>query len=69
MTHALAKELFTTGKSLYTDSYKGGTIVFLIADIFLLTKIRKNDYLRFIRQNTVKFRKYALMLIFVKGPF
>ena len=56
-------------KSLYTDSYKGGTIVFLMADIFLLTKIRKNDYLSFIRQNTVKFRKYAPMLIFVKGPF
>ena len=56
-------------KSLYTDSYKGGTIVFLMADIFLLTKIRKNDYLSFIRQNTIKFRKYAPMLIFVKGPF
>ena len=56
-------------KSLYTDSYKGGTVVFLMADILLLTKIRKNNYLSFIRQNTVKFRKYAPMLIFVKGPF
>ena len=63
------RSCFPLVKSLYTDSYKGGTVVFLLADIFLLTKIRKNDYLSFIRQNTVKFRKYAPMLIFVKGPF
>ena len=60
-------------KSLYTDSYKGGTVVFLMADIFLLTKIRKNDYLSFIRQNTVKFRKcpdaYICQRSFLRGLF